>query len=114
MTDAIDRLAVTKLGAVSEQMTALWEGFEAEFEGPSGFLAASKERQDAYLARLHRVAERSLSLKDTDLGHYYYSSAALALFMQALQDNKSDAATLALSARVAWLINQGRKNRAGS
>jgi len=95
--------------AAALELLRLWTWFNDEFEGTASFVGRPEAEQDAYIDKLAHAAARSESLKSGDLGRFYYSSAMLSLFMRSLRAGDASSDALALSARVAWMINHARQ-----
>ena len=108
-----EALEPARQDAAALELLRLWTWFNDEFEGTASFVGRPEAEQDAYIDKLAHAAARSASLKDGDLGRFYYSSAMLSLFMRALRAGDSSPDALALSARVAWMINHARQLQAG-
>src|SRR4051794_12066998 len=108
-----DALNDTKRDLFCEQLDRLWTWFLYQFDGPVGFLCRPPEVQDEFLGKLAVAEERSRSLKQTDLGSYYYSAALLGRYLRGVKANNTDTETLILSARVAWGVNRGHELRHG-
>lgn len=106
---AYDALDQERRDGVAQQLSVLWAWFIEEFGGPGAFTACPDFEQEAYLAKLDMAARRSEPLKDGDLGRYYFSSALLRCFVNALRTQDTSADALAVSDRVAWLIERGRQ-----
>jgi hypothetical protein len=104
--DALDAVAKER---IARQFALLWSWFMDEFGGPHQFLDAPAFEQMAYLERLDLAAERSRARRATDLARYYYSAAILRQFLAALRSNDTSPAALALSDRLVWLTERGRR-----
>jgi hypothetical protein len=91
--------------AAALELHRLWAWFIDEFGGTASFLDKPLSEQDAYIDKLSNAAARSESLKHGELGRFYYSSAMLSRFMTSLRSGETSPDALALSARVAWMIN---------
>ena len=109
LLNELDALNVQQQDDTAHQLALLWSGFIAEFGGPRPFVQHDEFVQRAYLARLDRVAERSAGLKSTDLGRYYYSVSVLRRFLEVLRTHDTSPVAIALSKRVVWLTERGRR-----
>lgn len=113
LVQEFDALDNTRRDQVCEQLDRLWTWFLYQFDGPVGFLGQPPQVQDEFLGKLAVAEERSRSLKQTDLGSYYYSAALLGRYLRGVKANSTDPETLVLSARVAWGVNRGHELRHG-
>lgn len=105
----LEALDPARLDAAALELERLWAWFTDQFGGTAPFLEKPASEQDAYLDRLNQAVTRSESLKDSELGRFYYSSAILKLFVTGLRSGDSSPDVLALSARVAWMLNHARQ-----
>ena len=105
----VEALPPERRDRAAVELARLWAWLSQEFGGPAGFLNRSEPEQDAFLNRLSLVVERSEGMKETDLGRYYYSSAMLGLFINALRSRQGGPDQLALSSLVASMVEQGRQ-----
>lgn len=103
-----DALPDVRKDAAAGQLSLLWLWFRDEFGGPADFLARPAEQQEGYLDKLRTAAERSAALKDTDLGRYFFSSALLGGYLEALRSHDVSPTALAISHRVVWMVERGR------
>jgi hypothetical protein len=104
-----DALPMLKQDGAARQLSQLWDWFRDEFGGPAEFMAKPSKEQEAYIDKLGAAVERSTRLKDTDLGRYYFSSALLREYLAALRANDISPTALAISDRVAWMVERGRE-----
>jgi hypothetical protein len=109
LLSAFDALPDARKDAAAGQLSLLWLWFRDAFGGPAEFLARPAEEQDAYLDKLRTAADRSAALKDSDLGRYYFSSAMLSHYLDALRTGDVSPPVMALSERVVWMVERGRK-----
>jgi len=105
----VEALSPERRDRAAVELARLWSWLNEEFGGPTGFLNRSESEQAAFLDRLSLVVERSEGMKETDLGRYYYSSALLGLFINALRSRQGDPDQLALSSLVASMVEHGRR-----
>jgi hypothetical protein len=91
-----EALEPVRRDAAALELHRLWSWFTEEFGGTASFLDQPLSEQDAYIDKLSNAAARSQSLKNSDLGRFYYSSAMLSLFMVSLRSGESTPDALAL------------------
>ena len=103
-----DALPEPRKDAAAGQLSLLWLWFRDEFGGPADFLALAAEEQEKYLEKLRTAAERSAALKDSDLGRYYFSSALLGGYLEALRTHDVSPTAMAVAHRVVWMVERGR------
>ena len=103
-----DALSEPRKDAAAGRLALLWQWFRDAFDGPAEFLALPAEEQDQYLHKIRAAAEFGAPHKNTDLGHYYFSSAFLSSYLEALRANDVSPAALAVSHRVVWMVERGR------
>ena len=103
----LDALDEGKREGTARQLATLWSAFSQEF-GVSRFMEASSSEQQSYLERLDRIVKRGEELKGTELARYYYSTAVLRHFLEALRTRDSSPEAKAIAERLALLTEQGR------
>jgi len=92
----------------ADQLAILWQCFVDEFENPAAFQREPKAKQDDYIAKFERVAARTVEVKHTEKGHLHYGVALMLRFLLVARDGARQQSALALSGRVASLINGAR------
>jgi hypothetical protein len=110
--DDLDALSPQQKDAVAENLALLWNCFAEEFGGVSGFLAEPATQQAAYLAKLDTAAKRMEPAKATEVGHHYVSVALMMHYVSSFQGRSTDQSAIAMSNRVAELIDRGRHLKA--
>ncbi|HEX2136938.1 MAG TPA: hypothetical protein VHG30_13715 [Microvirga sp.] len=103
----LDGLDEARRNATARQLALLWSAFAQEF-GVSRFIEASASEQQSYLDRLDRIVERGKELKDTELARYYYSTALLRHFLEALRTRDAGPGARAIAERLVLLTEEGR------
>ena len=92
----------------ADQLAVLWQCFVDEFENPAAFQREPKAKQDDYISKFERVAARTEKVKRTEKGHLHYGVALMLRFLLVARDGARQQSALALSGRVASLINGAR------
>src|SRR4051794_29218659 len=92
----------------ADQLAVLWQCFVDEFKNPAAFQREHKANQDAYIAKFERVAAQTEEVKHAEKGHFHYGIALMLRFLLVARDGARQQSALALSGRVASLINGAR------
>jgi hypothetical protein len=93
---------------VAGNLVLLWDNFQTIFGGLSGFLAASPMEQDAFMEKLEAAARRMEAARGTDSAFHYVTVELIRQYISFFRVGRSDGQALALAARVAALIDEGR------
>jgi hypothetical protein len=107
-----EALETAKQTATARNVALLWDCFVEEFGGVSGFLAATSTEQNHYLEKLDAAAQRMEVGRYSAVGYHYVSVVLVKLYVTYLHGQNSAPSAIALSSRVAMLINDGRVIRA--
>lgn len=108
----LDELAPEKQVATARNVALLWDCFVEEFGGVAGFLASGATEQAEYLDKLEAAASRMEAGRGTPVAYHYVSVVLIKLYVESFRTKRATAGAIALSGRVAALINQGRIIRA--
>jgi hypothetical protein len=106
-----DELDPLQQEAVANNLALLWHRFAEDFGGVSGFLGAPKTQRAAYIVKLAAAAQRMESAKATAAGHHYVSVALMLHYVSCFENRSADQSAIALSNRVAALIDRGRRTK---
>src|SRR5215212_9439905 len=108
LLDEFAALDAIRQNEAADQLAVLWQCFVDEFKNPAAFQREPKAKQDDYIAKFERVAARTEEVKHTQKGHLHYGIALMLQFLLVARDGARQQSALALSGRVASLINGAR------
>src|SRR5215212_410648 len=108
LLDEFAALVAIHQNEAADQLAVLWQCFVDEFNNPAAFQREPKAKQDDYIAKFERVAARTEEVKQTQKGHLHYGLALMLRFLLVARDGARQQSALALSGRVAGLINSAR------
>jgi len=92
----------------SRNLALLWDHFEHMFGGLSGFLSEPQTEQSLYLEKLMTASRRMKLARGSQMAFHYVTVELMRLYVQGLQQGRSDRAALSLASSVVALINRGR------
>jgi hypothetical protein len=107
-----EALEPAKQTATARNVALLWDCFVEEFDGVSGFLAATATEQNEYLEKLEAAARRMEPGRYSAVGYHYVSVVLMMMYVGSLHGRESGRSAIALSRRVSMLIDEGRVIRA--
>jgi hypothetical protein len=105
---ALDSLDRQQQDAVARNLSLLWQCFLEEFNGLSGFYQAPATQQAAYLEKLGAAAARMEASRVPEARYHYVSVALMRHYVSSFQARSTEPSAIALSHRVAALIDEGR------
>jgi hypothetical protein len=105
---AFDGLTETQKACVARNVALLWDCFTEQFNGISGFCQVPETQQSAYLGKLKEAAARMGSSTIPEARYHFVSVALMWHYVASFQSNSTDPGAIALSRRVAALIDGTR------
>jgi hypothetical protein len=109
LIDEFDALDGEKKDAVARAIWLLWTAFRQTFEGMAGFMEASEQEQDAYLAKIRKASESMSAGKDAGRGHYYYATSMMLSYVSGWRRETVSKAQKDLSEKVVAMIDRQRQ-----